>query len=91
MAELLAQVDVLIDGLYVGRRNDDRGMRGSSNQQVHLLTDRLADAAEELAQGPRRTEIRLREHSALLVGVPSAAVAQAFDHVPALAGARREE
>lgn len=89
VAELLAQTDVLIDGRYVAEQNDGRGMRGSSNQQVHVLTARLADAAGDLADGPRRTEIRLRGSAALLVGVPSKEVAEAFDRVPALADARR--
>ena len=90
VAELLAQTDVLIDGRYVAASNDGRGLRGSSNQQVHMLTGRLADAAAELAGGPRRTEIRLRDRSALLVGVPDRAVAEAFARVPALAGAHRQ-
>ena len=90
VAELLAQTDVLIDGRYVAARNDGRGMRGSSNQQVHMLTGRLAHAAAELAGGPRRAEIRLRGRSALLVGVPGREVAQAFDRVPVPAGARHE-
>jgi anaerobic ribonucleoside-triphosphate reductase activating protein len=83
VAELLAQTDVLIDGRYVAERNDGHGLRGSSNQRVHMLTGRLAHAAEELASGPRRTEIRVRERSALLVGVPSTAVAEMFDRIPA--------
>jgi anaerobic ribonucleoside-triphosphate reductase activating protein len=83
VAELLGQTDVLIDGRYVAARNDGRGLRGSSNQRVHLLTARLAHAAAELASGPRRAEIRLRSRSALLVGVPGRAVAEAFDRVPA--------
>jgi anaerobic ribonucleoside-triphosphate reductase activating protein len=87
VAELLAQTDVLIDGRYVAASNDGRGLRGSSNQQVHMLTGRLADAAAGLAGGPRRAEIRLRDRSALLVGVPDQAVAEAFARVPALAGA----
>lgn len=90
VADLLAQTDVLIDGRYVAGRNDGRGMRGSSNQQVHMLTRRLMHAADELASGPRRTEIRLRGRSALLVGVPGHAVAKAFDRIPALVGARPE-
>jgi anaerobic ribonucleoside-triphosphate reductase activating protein len=89
VADLLAQTDVLIDGRYVGSRNDGRGMRGSSNQQVHMLTSRLAHAAAELSGGPRRAEIRLRGRSALLVGVPGREVAEAFDRVPAPVGARK--
>jgi anaerobic ribonucleoside-triphosphate reductase activating protein len=90
VAELLAQTDVLIDGRYVAASNDGRGLRGSYNQQVHMLTGRLADAAAGLAGGPRRAEIRLRDRSALLVGVPDQAVAEAFARVPALAGAHPE-
>jgi anaerobic ribonucleoside-triphosphate reductase activating protein len=87
VAQLLEQTDVLIDGRYVAAKNDDRGMRGSSNQRVHMLTSRLAYAAEELDAGPRRAEIRLRDRSALLVGVPEQQVAKAFDRVPKLSGA----
>jgi anaerobic ribonucleoside-triphosphate reductase activating protein len=77
--DLLAQADVLIDGRYVARRNDNAGLRGSDNQRVHLLTERLAGAYDELSGGKRRTEIRLRRDHALLVGVPEAAVARAFE------------
>lgn len=83
VADLLDQTDVLIDGRYVAPRNDGRGMRGSDNQRVHLLTGRLAHDAGELQGGPRRAEIRLRAGSALLVGVPDRAVAAAFDRLPA--------
>jgi anaerobic ribonucleoside-triphosphate reductase activating protein len=79
VGELLAQTDVLIDGRYVASRNDNRGLRGSDNQRVHLLTGRLAGAYEGLAGGPRLTEIRLRERSAMLVGVPDRAAADAFE------------
>ena len=91
VAELLAQTDVLIDGRYVAANNDGRGLRGSSNQQVHMLTRRLADSAAGLAGGPRRAEIRLRDRSALLVGVPDQVVAEAFARVPALADAHPEK
>ncbi|RKS79636.1 anaerobic ribonucleoside-triphosphate reductase activating protein [Actinomadura pelletieri DSM 43383] len=76
---LLAEVDVLIDGRYVDVLDDDVGMRGSANQRVHRLTDRLADA--DLEAGPRRAEIRVRADSALLVGVPSAAVRGAWARI----------
>lgn len=87
VADLLAQTDVLIDGRYVADRNDGRGLRGSSNQRVHMLTGRLAHAAQELADGPRRIEIRVRERSALLVGVPGPGIADTFDRIPAPIGA----
>ena len=54
--------------------------------RAHQSTGRLAHAAQELAHGPRRTEIRVRERSALLVGVPTTAVAETFDRIPAPVG-----
>jgi anaerobic ribonucleoside-triphosphate reductase activating protein len=78
VGDLLAQTDVLIDGRYVAARNDGRGLRGSENQQVHMLTGRLAGAYQELTSGPRRTEFRLRGRSAMLVGVPDRAASGVF-------------
>jgi anaerobic ribonucleoside-triphosphate reductase activating protein len=86
VTDLLAQTDVLIDGRYVAARNDGRGMRGSANQRVHFLTERLRHAEAELTAGPRRSEIRLRGRSALLVGVPGPGVSDAFDRAVAAAG-----
>jgi anaerobic ribonucleoside-triphosphate reductase activating protein len=43
--EVLAELDVLIDGRYVAGERLATGLRGSRNQRIHLLTDRytLAD------------------------------------------------
>lgn len=85
VADLLAQTDVLIDGRYMAARDDGRGLRGSANQRVHFLTGRLEHAEAELTHGPRRTEIRIRSRSALLVGVPGHRVSAAFDLATATA------
>lgn len=68
VADLLAQIDVLIDGPYIASQNDNRGLRGSSNQRIHHLTNRLA--AYELASIPRRAEVLVREGHVMMVGVP---------------------
>ncbi len=81
VAALLAEVDVLIDGLYVAERNDDRGLRGSANQRVHHLTGRLREAAEALEGGPRSVEVRVRTGETLYVGVPSRALAELYPPV----------
>lgn len=78
-ADLLGQLDVLIDGPYVAAANDDRGLRGSSNQVVHHLTGRLAAHGDALAGGPRTAEIRVRDRSVLLVGVPPRGLARNLD------------
>jgi anaerobic ribonucleoside-triphosphate reductase activating protein len=90
--DLLAQVDVLIDGRYVDSRDDGRGMRGSGNQRVHHLTGRLL--GHDLETGPRRTEFRLRDDHLLMVGVPSADVRAAWKRItetPARTPTRRKE
>ncbi len=45
--EVLAQLDVLIDGRYVSTERLAAGLRGSANQRIQLLTDRYARADVE--------------------------------------------
>jgi len=71
IAALLARLDVLIDGLYVEARNDAKGLRGSSNQQIHFLTERYVDLAPAFEETSRNTELHLLDGEMLLVGIPS--------------------
>lgn len=77
IADLLDQIDVLIDGPYIARLNDNRGLRGSSNQRIHYLTNRLADY--DLEDTARRVEIKLSDGQAFLVGVPPVRLGDAFN------------
>ncbi len=77
VADLLDQIDVLIDGPYIARLNDNRGLRGSSNQRIHYLTGRLAGF--KLDDISRRVEIKLSDGQALLVGVPPVRLGDAFN------------
>jgi anaerobic ribonucleoside-triphosphate reductase activating protein len=79
VTDLLEQVDVLIDGPYVAAANDGLGLRGSSNQQVHHLTHRLTDWDDAFVKHPRSAELRVRDRSVLLVGVPPPGLARGFD------------
>ncbi len=45
--EILAKIDVLIDGPYEADNHLGRGLRGSSNQRIHCLTDRYTEAEVE--------------------------------------------
>ena len=45
--EVLARLDVLIDGRYVARDRLATGLRGSANQNIQLLTDRYTRADVE--------------------------------------------
>lgn len=76
--DLLALVDVLIDGPYAAGLDDGAGLRGSSNQTVHHLTDRLAAAAAGFTGGPRRVEIRITGSRVQLIGVPPAGLLAAL-------------
>ncbi|MCD7956975.1 MAG: radical SAM protein [Lachnospiraceae bacterium] len=69
----LSQIDLLIDGRYEKKLDDGRMAVGSSNQTVHLLTDRYRNCADEYYQrNGRRTEITCVGNRLRLVGVPSA-------------------
>jgi anaerobic ribonucleoside-triphosphate reductase activating protein len=76
--ELLAEVDVLIDGLYVQARDDGRGLRGSTNQRIHHLTGRLAGTGYDFAARPRTIELQPSGPDLLMVGVPDPVLAAAF-------------
>ena len=78
VVELLAEVDVLIDSPYVASKNNNQGLRGSTNQRVHHLTGRLSDQNFDFETGLRQSEIHVLEGEALLVGVPTDNVATAF-------------
>uniref|UniRef100_A0AAU2JMK6 Radical SAM protein n=1 Tax=Streptomyces sp. NBC_00049 TaxID=2903617 RepID=A0AAU2JMK6_9ACTN len=79
VAELLAAVDVLIDGRYVAALDDGRGLRGSTNQRIHHLTRRLTDCGYDFEHRPRTAEIAISGPEAMLIGVPPPGLLAAFD------------
>jgi len=66
---LLGQIDVLIAGPYIETLNDNKGLRGSSNQEIHFLSGVYGDFADRFTSGKRHIEIYLRQNYALMVGV----------------------
>lgn len=75
--ELLAEVDVLIDGPYVASQNNNLGLRGSSNQRVLFLTERLQGF--DLEECSRHAEIHVGDGYLVLVGVPPIGLEDALD------------
>lgn len=68
-------VDILVDGRYVEAMNDGCSLRGSSNQEIWLLTDRfsqkdLANCIERKKAKPRKIEVHYSEGRLILVGIP---------------------
>ena len=68
--ELLKLTDVLIDGKYVEKLNDNKGLRGSSNQRVNYLTDRLKSHKYYFEQRKRSVEVHVYNSHQTTIGVP---------------------
>lgn len=84
---LLSQIDLLIDGRYQKELDDGRAYVGSSNQTVHYLTERYAEAGRAYyAQTKRRAEIKLTPNQAVLIGVPSKNVLKLWQDMKAKSG-----
>jgi anaerobic ribonucleoside-triphosphate reductase activating protein len=78
---LLAEVDVLIDGPYIESRNNSLGLRGSANQTVHHLTDRLRGSGFDFEFGPRTIELQLSKDSIQMIGVPTRRAAKVLNSI----------
>ena len=69
--EALQYVDVLIDGEYVEELNDNKGIRGSSNQRIIPLSHRLDKYLDQMADGIRKIEYVAQDAAtATTIGVP---------------------
>lgn len=70
---LLQQTDILIDGNYVQNLDDGKPYRGSSNQRIHLITDRYRSIFNDYYYGTdkRNIEIDVEKDNVYMVGVPS--------------------
>jgi anaerobic ribonucleoside-triphosphate reductase activating protein len=71
VADLLAFTDLLIDGPYI-RERPDRSRRwvGSTNQQIHFLTDRYR-ADDPCWARPNTLELRIRDGELTVNGFPT--------------------
>jgi anaerobic ribonucleoside-triphosphate reductase activating protein len=81
VAELLEQVDVLVDGPFVQSLNDSVGLRGSSNQRVIHLTSRLNHHDFE-SQG-RDIEITITNGELAFIGIPTPDILSAMERANA--------
>ena len=69
---LAHSADIIIDGEYVEELNDNKSLRGSSNQNVLCLTDRYKDVISQYygVQG-RKIELILSDGATQMIGIPS--------------------
>lgn len=68
--QLLNTIDLLIDGEYVDELNDEVGLRGSSNQRLHFMSNRLLPFKEELEHGKRVIEFHIQQDKTVAYGIP---------------------
>lgn len=66
----LSVIDVLVDGPYVDELNDGKGLRGSSNQRIIFLTDRLKAHREDMETGARKHDVDIHQDETLFIGIP---------------------
>jgi len=77
-AAYLSRLDVLIDGPYVRKLDNGRtGLRGSTNQVIHHLTQRIKHF--DFENTIRQPEIHIHNHELVFIGVPSASFRNALD------------
>jgi len=70
-------IDALIDGPYIQKMNDNKGLRGSSNQRLIFLTEKLYGF--QIDQTPRKVEVKVFDGQLFIVGVPDQASMHSFD------------
>ncbi|HTK73775.1 MAG TPA: 4Fe-4S single cluster domain-containing protein [Gemmataceae bacterium] len=71
VAELLANMDILVDGPYIRELPDTRRRWiGSTNQRIHFLTDRYR-ADDACWRQPNTLEVRLRDGELTVNGFPA--------------------
>jgi len=69
--ELASLCDIIIDGEYVEELNDNKSLRGSSNQNVICLTDRYKDLLSDYyGVVGRKMELHVNGDSTHVVGIP---------------------
>ena len=73
--ELASLCDIIIDGEYVEELNDNKSLRGSSNQRVIATSERYADVIGSLySQNGRKVEMIVKDGTSCLVGIPSKSI-----------------
>lgn len=69
--DFLNFIDVLITGLYVDELNENKGLRGSSNQEIIYLNDKLKSHKDFFENCERTLEIFNQGTATQFVGIPN--------------------
>lgn len=69
--DFLTLIDLLIDGQYVEKLNNNKGLRGSTNQNFIFLTERLLMKKEYFIKKERDIEIHIEKQQKTIIGIPN--------------------
>lgn len=70
MYRILAHIGVLVDGPYIDALNDNKGIRGSSNQHVIVLRHSLNDRYRDVDNWDRLSQTIYTDNSLYSIGIP---------------------
>ncbi len=72
LSQILPYLDIVVDGTYDENLNDDKGLRGSSNQVIHFLSDRYDSIKESFySKENRNIEVNLSLNNEITInGIP---------------------
>lgn len=69
-ADLLQYIGVLIDGPYRDDLNDNKSIRGSSNQKIYVLDKTLQKRYQDIEAWTRKTQIAISGNQLFAIGIP---------------------
>lgn len=68
--EILSNIGILIDGMYIDELNDNKSIRGSSNQHIYIFNERLRDRYMGVEEWERKSQILVANGWIQTVGLP---------------------
>ncbi len=63
-------IDVLIAGPYIESLNNGKGLRGSTNQKIVMVTNYFKAQLEDFKNGVRSLEMKIGPHYVMHIGIP---------------------
>lgn len=70
-SDILDKIDVLIDGKYIDKLNDDISLRGSSNQIIHIFNKKLKEQYDKILSDKRYRQNFIADGKIISVGIPA--------------------
>lgn len=67
--DVLKYIDVLVDGPYIEKLNDNKPLRGSSNQRIYIFNKGLEQKYLSYLKLPRKFEIYFENNGITIIGI----------------------